>query len=268
MNSIKLSDIDFKKLTLLNHQGSYGKVYTDGDTCYKILENYTLKERKDLCNKFKAIKGINIPGVIFPRDLIISNDYFEGYTMEYFNNSLNLYDFFSKDRFIDINDILVSTKKTSQILKDIHDSGLLLCDFSYENILINDQQEIKICDIDSCRYENFKSYFISHISSVYYKNQKKHMPVYCKNFDNQSLLLAMLNAIYHRVIIDMQTYDTLAYEVNTLKELRPIVKSMLDNPYAFIPYLDDIICDTDHYIIDRDKQVSKERARLRDYRIY
>ena len=35
-----------------------------------------------------------------------------------------------------------------------------------------------------------------------------------------------------------------------------------------VPYLDEIICDEDHFVIDRDKQISSQKRLAKDYSIF
>ena len=44
---------------------------------------------------FIDMDGIIIDGILLPKELIIDDDKLVGYTMDYFQNSMNLYDFFT-----------------------------------------------------------------------------------------------------------------------------------------------------------------------------
>ena len=49
-------------------------------------------------------------------------------------------------------------------------------------------------------------------------------------------------------------YDTLSDKIKTLKSIRTLVNSLLKDSNTKVPYLDEIICDDDHFIIDRDNK--------------
>jgi hypothetical protein len=89
-----------------------------------------------------------------------------------------------------------------------------------------------------------------------------------ENFDNQSLLLSMIVSIYHGMVINMDTYDTLSGEIKTLKDIRSIFSSLLRDPDTKVPYLDEIICDNDHFVIDRDKQVPPQKRLTDGYKLF
>jgi len=88
-----------------------------------------------------------------------------------------------------------------------------------------------------------------------------------ENFDNQSLLFSMLLAIYHKMNSIIDDYDTLSDKIKTLKSIKPLVNSLLKNSNTKVPYLDELICDDDHFIIDRDKQVSPQKRLAGNYSI-
>lgn len=267
MEIISIRDIDMSSLDLCNIQGTKSTVYTDGYKCYKLLNGLYKHEKKELLKKFKDMSEIAIDDIIFPEKLVLKRGNLVGYIMEYFCNSINLYDCFCRDRYIDVNDILLATKKASLIVRKAHENGIILQDISFDNILIDNYSNIKICDIDGCQYKNYKSPFIPQIMDNYYRFILKKQYIINKNFDNQALLLSMIITIYHQMIINMKDYDTLSDKIETLKNLRSIVESFLKYPETEIPYLDEIIDENDHYIIDRNKQVSVEKALANDYRL-
>ena len=75
----------------------------------------------------------------------------------------------------------------------------------------------------------------------------------------------MLLTMYNKRVLSLSTYDELSQEIKTLKELRNIMFSLLITTNTWVPYLDEVIVDNDHYIIDRNTQVSKEKALKNDY---
>ena len=60
------------------------------------------------------------------------------------------------------------------------------------------------------------------------------------------------------MIFNMEDYDELSDKIKTLKSIRTLVNSSLKDSNTKVPYLDEIICDDDHFIIDREKQLAKD----------
>ena len=270
MEAIQLNEIDFSKLEKAEKQGSKSTVFVDGDNCYKILDDLTFSEKIDLYYKFQAMEkdNVEVDGIIFPKILIKDSRFLKGYIMNTFPNSINLYDYFTQDRYVDVYNILMATKKASLIVRKAHEKGIILQDFSFDNILINDNFDIKICDIDGCKYKHFQGPFISKITTNYYYYYMKKNPIINENLDNQSLLFSLLTTIYHKDIFEIKDHEELSEKISTLKNLRSIIASLLKNPNTIVPYLDEIICDDDHYIIDRNKQVPFAKRLTKDYKIY
>ena len=120
--------------------------------------------------------GIKIDGVIFPKDLIMQDGKLQGYTMDYFQDSTSLNDYFTATRFVNCKDIFKAIIKASEILREIHKYDIKVQDLSFENILINNQGEVKYIDIDSCQYQNYESYFLSNILHKYNANTIRQLP--------------------------------------------------------------------------------------------
>lgn len=266
METINFQDIDLSAMNPSRIQGTKSTVYINNDKCYKILSGLFVSEKKQLLRKFYDMDGIVIDDIMLPKKLILDQGNLIGYVMDYFPNSINLYDYFTHDRFVDVNDIFKATNKASLIVKEAHKNGIILQDFSFDNILIDNNSNIKICDIDGCQYKNHKGPFISMIMHNYYNIYMKKRYKIDENFDNQALLLSMLATIYHSMVLDIKQYDKLSDKIETLKCIRPIVYSLLNNSDTKVPYLDEVIHD-DHYIIDRNKQVSLKKRLVKDYSI-
>ena len=269
MDIINEKDVDFTKFSLLSSQGSLGRVYTDGNKCFKRLCLYSPEDKARIYKKFLDMGDIKIPGVILPEEIIVDNNKkMIGYTMEYFKNSQSLYNKFCSSRYVDVNSILQATKKSSEILREIHKNKIVLCDFSFDNILINKNDEIRFCDLDDCKYGKYEHGIISRLTYLFYLVTLEDTPVFNKNLDRQSLLLSLINTIYHGMITDINEYDQLSDKIKTLHNMRDLVCKMLHSSEEQIPYLDELICDDDHFIIDRDKQVCRAKAKEGDYKIY
>ena len=94
MQEIKMKEIDLFTLQKLQNQGTNSTVYTDGKMCYKFLDGLYPNEKRDLYRKFLDMDGIEIDHVLLPKDLIIKDGELNGYTMQYFQDSMPLSDKF------------------------------------------------------------------------------------------------------------------------------------------------------------------------------
>lgn len=263
MEMINAKDLDLSSMNLISCQGNNSKIYFDGNTCFKIFNSVFLDNKNDVLTKLIAIKEMNIDDLVLPDKCIVDNGTFVGYTMNYYGDSKNMYDFFSNDRFVDINDILKVAKNASEILEKLHNNGIILGDISLDNILVFGDKRIKLCDLDCCRYKQYKSRYISWFSSLYYDSMKSN-PIIDENFDRQAMLLGLLYIIYFRFCESMEVYDTLSDKVKTLSDMRFVVEELLMDTRAQIPYLHEfIVYDDEHYLIDRNTQKKDDISRSR-----
>ena len=113
MEQIKLNDINFHSLQKLKQQGTKAKLYKDGNVCFKILDGLYDDEKESLYKKFLDMNGIRIDNVLLPKELIVKDGKLQGYTMDYFPNSIPLSDRFSV-RYVD-----------SKILRTIHNNDTI-----------------------------------------------------------------------------------------------------------------------------------------------
>ena len=252
MEIIKYKDIDISSFELCSIQGTQSKVFINGDRCYKLVTTLYSSERKKLEAKFKAMDGISIDNVLLPKELIMDDDMLMGYTMDYFVDSFNMFDRFVRVKTIDVNEIFKATKEVSKILREVHDKGIILQDFSFENVLINGQGDIRISDIDGCTYNGINSPFISSIMSQYYKFMRKN-PKVTENLDRQSLFFSMLCSIYDMLVFGGEQYDLYSDKIPTIGKLRELFVKLMSSTETEIPYLDEVLGE-DHYIIDREEQ--------------
>ena len=266
---IRLGDINITAMNLSRIQGTTSKVYVKDNKCFKIFNGLYQSERRSMLDKLIDIEDTKVDGIIYPKDLIFDKGELVGYTMDYFPYAINLYDYFTKDRFVNIHDIFSATKKASEILKEAHKKGIILQDFSFDNILIDGSSNVMICDIDGCSFEDNKGPFISMVTHNYYETHMRQRPVINENLDNQSLLLSMLLTIYHKMIYDIKFdgHNALFTNSQTLQNLNDTIQSLLKCSRTKIPYLDEVIDDNDRFIIDRSKQVSFIKKIKKDYRI-
>lgn len=262
MNIINIKDIDINKLNLVKIQGSKSQVYVQGDTCYKFVDGLYPDEKYNLLKKFRNMEGIKIDSVILPKDLIMHGNSLVGYTMEYFQNSINLYDYFAHSRFVDSSDILSITAKVSKIMKKAHDSGIILQDVSFDNILIDDNNQIKISDIDGCSFNEIYGPFISKLVYLFFElHDRSNRIDINKNLDRISLTLSMIFTLYHKRLeeLSLSEYDELASKISDLRNMRDLIIQLKQRKIIEMPYLDEIITRKDHFNIHRNSQVPKTK---------
>lgn len=204
--------------------------------------------------------GLDLDDVLFPKKLILENDRLVGYTMQYFKNSINVFDYLTKNRFINCKDIFSVVKQSSLILRKIHENNIIYQDLSFDNMLIDKDGNIKYSDIDGCAYEEYKSPFISILLKKFLFDYKKNS--YCnvsKNTDRISLILSFYLVTYLKELqnISKKKYASLSDNIITLQNAFSYANILLkcDN-LPLMPYIDELIDENDNYIIDRNKQLN------------
>ena len=256
MDKINIKEFDWSKLRKCQNQGSLSTVYIQDDICIKILDKLYPSEKEQILDKFLAMNGIKIDGVIFPKDLIMQDGKLQGYTMDYFQDSTSLNDYFTATRFVNCKDIFKAIIKASEILREIHKYDIKVQDLSFENILINNQGEVKYIDIDSCQYQNYESYFLSNILHKYmFDYRKQEFCNMTKNTDRLSFLLAFYNLMYLKELqnISDKKYNQLSNHISTLNNIKRLANHLKDKNKRIpsIPYMDDLINRDDDYTIKR-----------------
>ena len=260
MEIIKYNDLDFSKMKKLTSQGSTSTVYETDNHCIKILDKMTPEEKNLIRLKLQEIDGLRIDNVLLPTKFIYNNHSFIGYFMDRFPNSTNLYDNFDQTDIIDFNAFLKALYKTSEIMRDIHNNGIILQDFSFDNILIDKNGNVKICDIDGCSYKGYQGAFMSIIITNYYGIIFRKIFDINQELDKQSLLFSMLVFIYGTYINKMKQYDELVDKSKTLQNIRPIFESLIKDLKTEIPYLDELIDLSDNFSFNRAEQIRRIRT--------
>ena len=165
MNKIKLQDINFSSLIKLQDTGTQGTIYRNDNTCFKILDGFYDDEKEELYKKFMDMDGIKIENVLLPKELIMENGKLQGYSMDYFKDSMCLSNKFLT-RYVDCKKLFNYVSKASKILKTMHDNQIICQDLSFENILVDNNDNVAFCDLDGCRFKEHKSPFISMIMKI------------------------------------------------------------------------------------------------------
>lgn len=265
MEQIKLKDINLNSLKKLEQQGTKSTVYRNGTSCIKMLDGFYEEEKDALFKKFLDMEGLEIENVLLPKELIVSNGKLEGYTMDYFP-SVSLNDKFEV-RHVDTKVLFDYVYKASKILREIHRNGIICQDLSFENILVDDNGNVKFCDLDGCSYKDNVSPFVSLIMKRYFIDYRKEQLLLCTNLDRVGMMLSFFYIVYAKELqkLNRKSYSKLAEKSNTLEEMRKYANLLLDrsNPVPEIPYLDELIWLDDDLVYDRYKQLSLFRRIIR-----
>ena len=270
MDKINIKELDWSKLRKCQNQGSLSTVYIQDDICIKILDKLYPSEREQILDKFLAMNGIKIDGVIFPKDLIMQDGNLLGYTMDYFQDSTSLNDYFTATRFVNCKDIFKAIIKASEILREIHKYDIKVQDLSFENILINSQGEVKYIDFDGCQYQNYESPFLSDILHKYmFDYRKQEFCNMTKNTDRLSFLLAFYNLMYLKELqnISDKKYNQLSNHISTLNNIKRLANHLKDKNKRIpsIPYMDELINREDDYTIKRNNYLLLKKRLARKF---
>ena len=259
MDKIKLSDINFLSLQKLQQQGTKATIYRSGDICFKILDGLYDNEKELLYKKLIDMDGIKIPNVLLPKELIIKDGKLEGYSMDYFKNSISLSDRFMV-RYVDCKQLFDYVSKASKVLRTIHDNGIICQDLSFENILVDNNGNVAFCDLDGCSYNGHIAPFISLLMKNFFIDYRNEKILLSSNLDRISMMISFYYLIYAKEIqkLTKRQYHKLSDKITTLENARVYANMLVDKGHYIgeIPYLDELINPKDDYIIDRDKQLS------------
>lgn len=169
--------------------GYEADLYLDKNTILKIFknDNYITSSKKE---KLELLKELNIPYLTNPIDEIKIDDELKGYTMDYFK-STTLYEYKTKNE-----NKIELLKRVRNLMIDIHNKDIIIGDLKANNILINKKKEIKICDIDSFKINNYNPEMLNYYAKIYFKKHNIYdegMDIYSFNF---MTLLYLLNMSY------------------------------------------------------------------------
>lgn len=266
MEKIRVKEIDLSNLTKLENTGTWGSLFTDNIFVYKFLVDFNLEERKNLEKKFLEMDGISIDGVLMPKSLIVDNNILYGYTMDSFNYSNQLSSKFL-NRYFNCKDLFFYVYKASKILREIHKNGIIYQDLSFENILVDRDERVAFCDIDSCMYKNYSSQFFSVLFKKFLIDYRKEKLRNYEDIDKISMILSFYNLIYMEELnkISKRHYEMLSKNIHTLENLRECFDMLVNRKSTIcnIPYLDEVIDFSDDFVIDREKYLTfKQRFLL------
>lgn len=260
MEILEFKDINFKELKKSNYKGTNSVIYTDSDTCYKFFnENIDKFEKIRIKRLFYELEGIDNKYLLFPNNIIMHGNYFVGYTMKKVD-SKTFNDIYLKDKkYIDCNYFFSIIEKITDILKELHQLGITVTDFNFDNILLDQDDNIFYADIDSFSYKGNVGQITSVLLTNYLNKYNKKIYRFDQNTDRLSLLLSTLQVLYsiEPTKITTSYYNHYARRIKTLSNIRPLYRKLInnDNNLCNVDYIDEYIYDNEKYIIDKNKQL-------------
>lgn len=90
----------------------------------KFWMDYMTMKKNRCIKKFLDMNVIRIDNVLLPKELIVKDGKLQGYTMDYFPNSIPLSDKFSV-RYVDSKKLFDYVLKASKILRTIHNNDTI-----------------------------------------------------------------------------------------------------------------------------------------------
>lgn len=260
MIKIEKGDINFRDLYKIDCQGTNSTIYTDGTTCFKILDKTHPDEKKGIYEKFSDLSGEKIDGVIMPEDFIFDRGEFIGYTMPYFANSMPLSDrFFTRQ--VDLKKLSEALTKTSIIMRKLHDKGVMCQDFSFENVLINNKGEVVYCDLDSCYFNGHESLYISYLLKRFMIDYRGDLVVRGENTDRISMMISYYYLMFALELqkVSQRKFLRMSEDVETVYNSVDVANMFIDRSEVIgdVPYLDELISANDTGILDRWKHKQK-----------
>lgn len=193
-----------------------------------------------------------IKNVIWPKDKIVLSkkhifNHTEyqtvGNTMEYIDNAIPFYRLkeYNKDEQVYIN-MCINISKT---LKEVHESGILLPDFNFSNILVNKNLEYYFSDFDSASLDGAIG-AISSLSAYYLRKKGIFIPDKAiEEYDKISLIMQFAGILLEDNILSVKeyNYDKKIEEHDVLKDVKKVVFDIKSSEGIIrnVPYLHEII---------------------------
>ncbi len=181
--------------------------------------------------------------IVVPKEQILCNNNFVGYTMQYYDNITPLY---KLPKECDYVEFLKIVKKVSLLLKLIHANPLniVVSDLNFSNIIIYNNEPYFI-DVDSFEIAGLISNRIPSILYSYFNKRHFASVDVNQNSDRFCLVLCTLYSIFSKGIdnVNMYEYDEKAEQIEMLKNMRECVLKIKKEKLGFlnIPYIDEFI---------------------------
>lgn len=168
MKYIKINKQDLEHMKLIYPNYSFRRInfsniyYDYFDTVYKVLLNDTILSDSDI-KELNSLNELKIDGLIKPNDIINLDGLNVGFTMDYFNGKT--FDNIPKEYIKKLNIL----KKAEKILKEIHKNNIIVGDLHGGNILYNNKNEVKFCDIDGMLTTPFQNKRMNNLERDYFE---------------------------------------------------------------------------------------------------
>ena len=146
---IEQDSIDYKSLSLVKKitSGRSGNIYlTNDNKVLKMFKSTSFTYIKDREETLRSIKKLNIKEVVKPTNLVYYNGIFVGYIMEYLPEGKSLLELCKEYNF---EEKLEKLKKLEEVMKKLHDKKIYICDLNPNNILFDNDGNIRLIDCDS-----------------------------------------------------------------------------------------------------------------------
>ena len=196
MEKISVRDINFNDLEKLFCQGTNSVVYRYNDDLIKIFKGLSLKEKLNIYKLYKMLESIDIDGVILPKQFIMKHGFLVGYITDFVDKSICVSDKYEVVGDFNINDYFKIVIQTSKILREIHNHGVTVQDFSFENVLINKVGNCYFIDFDGSLYQGIGNNLVSYLFYDYMINYRKDKVVVGNNLDKISMLLSFFQTFF------------------------------------------------------------------------
>ena len=153
----------------------------DREIVFKIFSrNTTTFLTKSRIRKLASIKELS-DYVTIPQEEVYLDFKFVGYTME--NGGLSLRDYI-EDKNPSVDEKIDILKKAKIALEKLHSYNIIHGDIQASNILVNDENIVRITDINNIKYRKFQGTYLNKLSEylkVFY-GVNKELDIMCLNY--------------------------------------------------------------------------------------
>lgn len=252
MEKINIENIEKLGYKKTNLQGSESHIYVDEkeETCYKKFKIRAQDYLEDKDTKLKYLLGLRDIDAVLPIKIGYIENTIDGYFMKYYKNAINMKQLSKFTTVSELRKFFIAVNFSSLSLKRIHEKEIIIGDASYNNIIIQTNEngiiERTLCvDFDSVDIEAIDCKYIctSKLLSEYFSKLGKLEYLQTRNTDRLTRLLYFLNAFFSLDILElpMYEYDRKCELSNTLKNLRTTIieikKATTVEKIPHIPYM-------------------------------
>lgn len=143
------------------------KSHFDSEIALKVFF-YPFKYDHSKREKIRILNIHDIPGIIKPYDSINNEDGCTGYYMEYFYSSP-----LSERTDLPYERKLIVLHSLKETIERLHKKEIIVGDLREQNILVNEKDEVKICDVDGFKVGHFDMGWLNIFSNIYFERYKR-----------------------------------------------------------------------------------------------